>query len=92
MSVIMMTSRWRRVATPIIKRVIAENLASGGDEETLAKALQTAYPFGLKECHPYKIWRDEIRRQLGKESSYFKISLKPPYTGKLVFGERPEGY
>lgn len=89
---VQMTSRWRRHAAPIISRVIKENLAAGGDEKTLIKALREAYPFGLKEHHPYKIWRDEIQRQLGKESAYFKVSLKPPYTGKLVFGQRPKGY
>ncbi len=87
-----MTSRWRRHCAPIIAKVIRENVAAGGDENTLAKRLREAYPYGVKEHHPYKIWRDEIRKQLGRDSAYFKAHTKPEYTGKLVFGQRPEGY
>jgi hypothetical protein len=86
-------SRWRRAAEPIIKRVILENTAAG-DEKALAKALREAYPFGPREHYPYKVWCDEINKQLGKGYRYFRKnqSFKPPYEGKLIFGQRPEGY
>lgn len=54
-------SPWRNRARPIIARVIAEH---GHDERALRKALHAAYPFGPRENHPYKIWLDEIKRQL----------------------------
>lgn len=59
-----MISRWRRIAAPIIARVLAE-CASRPDSEIRA-ALRAAYPFGPREHHPYKIWLDEIRIQTGR--------------------------
>lgn len=55
---------WREHATPIIRRVIAET--GTDDEKALRKALREAYPFGERQYHPYKIWCDEVRRQLHK--------------------------
>ena len=55
-------SYWRNIAAPIIARVIAE--VGRDDERALKRALHDAYPFGERSMHPYKIWRDEIRRQL----------------------------
>lgn len=54
---------WRDVARPIIAKAIAENL--GKPEKEIRKALRRAYPFGERKYHPYKIWLDEIRVQLG---------------------------
>lgn len=53
-------SYWRDRATPIIAEVIAR--VGRDDERALRKALHDAYPFGERSMHPYKIWRDEIRR------------------------------
>jgi len=55
-------SYWRDIAGPIIREVI--DRVGRGDERALQKALRKAYPWGEKRMHPYKIWRDEIRRQL----------------------------
>lgn len=55
-------SYWRKIAAPIIARVIEQT--GREDERALRKALREAYPFGERSMHPYKIWRDEIRRQL----------------------------
>lgn len=57
-------SSWRRISAPIIRRVLSET-----EENELArrKALRDAYPFGERRYHPYKIWCDEIQRQLGKK-------------------------
>jgi hypothetical protein len=56
-------STWRDHARPII----AETIAAAGtqDSNALRKALREAYPFGPRQYHPYKIWLDEIHRQLG---------------------------
>lgn len=54
---------WRDHASPIIAKVIAE---TGTDDiKALRKALREAYPYGERKYHPYKIWLDEIKSQLG---------------------------
>lgn len=62
-----MASYWRMKACPIIEAVIKEH----GKEDTpaLRKALVAAHPFGERSHHPYKIWCDEINRQLGKRGA-----------------------
>jgi len=60
-----MTSVWRVRAAPIIAAVLAEN--AGASESELRKALRSAYPFGERQYHPYKIWLDEVNRQRGRE-------------------------
>ena len=53
---------WRDRARPIIQKVIQKN--HGKPEKEIRQALQEAYPFGEKTNHPYKIWLDEIRKQM----------------------------
>jgi len=60
-------SYWRGRARPIIAKVIAEH--AGRPQPEVRRALREAYPFGPRQHHPYKIWCDEVKRQLG---------LKPP--------------
>lgn len=76
-------SLWRARAAPIIAKVLTDF----PNEPERSKALREAYPFGPRQYHPYKIWLDEIKRQTGR-----KGRSKPPYTGQLVFGQRPDGY
>jgi hypothetical protein len=57
-------STWREKARKVIVRVLEET--RGMDEAAVKKALHDAYPFGIREHHPYKIWRDEIKVQTGK--------------------------
>ncbi len=54
---------WRDRAKPIIRDVIHE--VGRKDMKKLRAALRDAYPFGERALHPYKIWCDEIKRQLG---------------------------
>ena len=56
-------SHWRNHAAPIIARVIAEHREES--DTAIRLALREAYPFGMRKYHPYKIWLDEIARQLG---------------------------
>lgn len=56
---------WRDHAAQIITRVLAEN--AGKSEPEVRAALRQAYPYGMRKYHPYKIWCDEIRIQLGKK-------------------------
>ncbi len=60
-----MDGYWRKIAAPIIARVIEE--VGVEDERALRKALREAYPFGQRSLWPYKVWRDEIRRQLSDD-------------------------
>lgn len=53
---------WRQRAAPIIAHVITE--VGTQNQKTLRAALRDAYPFGLRKHYPYKVWLDEIRRQL----------------------------
>jgi hypothetical protein len=55
-------SYWREKARPVIAGVIAK--VGTADPARLARELRAAYPFGEKAQHPYRIWRDEVRRQL----------------------------
>ena len=54
---------WRDKARPIIQAVIAKHGID--DLRTLRRALRDAYPWGPRQYHPYKIWCDEVRVQLG---------------------------
>lgn len=54
-------SRWRKIASPIVTRVLDET--RGQSEKEIRAALREAYPFGPRSHHPYKIWLSEIKRQ-----------------------------
>ena len=75
----MSESHWRNHAGPIIARVIAEH--AGEDESKVRLALRDAYPFGQRKYHPYKIWLDEIARQLGTKP---KLGSRVNVYGKVV--------
>lgn len=57
-----MTNSWRGLAEPIISEVIAR--VGRDDEKALRDALRDAYPFGERAHWPYKVWGDEVRRQI----------------------------
>jgi hypothetical protein len=63
----MSASYWRDRSAPIIAAVLAEHKDS--DDKTRRAALRAAYPFGPRLHHPYKIWCDEICKQLGRPAS-----------------------
>jgi len=54
---------WRSAARPIIAAIIREY--STDDIPRLRAALRDAFPWGERRYHPYKVWLDEIRVQLG---------------------------
>jgi hypothetical protein len=58
---------WREDCAPLIAQVIREN--EGKPLPEIKAALRDAYPYGQRSLHPYKIWRDEIKRQLGQKKS-----------------------
>lgn len=59
-------SSWRKYAAPIIAETIRE-MPDGATDKDLRRALRDAYPFGERKYWPYKVWCDEVRRQLGKK-------------------------
>jgi hypothetical protein len=69
-------SYWRGIATPIIRRVIEENGTE--DMAKLRRALRDAYPWGERRYHPYRIWRDEVKRQLNPDQPQ-RIIQRPAY-------------
>lgn len=61
-----MPSHWRLAAIQTIARAI-DNAPPGAD---LVKAIDAAYPFGMREYTPYKIWLEERKKVLIKLDLY----------------------
>jgi hypothetical protein len=57
---------WRDHARPIIAAVIRDNPAA--TEQELRRLLRQAYPYGVRELHPYKIWCSEVKKQLAAKT------------------------
>ena len=56
---------WRDIARPIIAEVIRGcGYPKGCDLAFIRKALRGTYPFGERRYWPYKVWCDEVRKQL----------------------------
>jgi hypothetical protein len=73
------TSHWRKIAAPIIAKVLAETAGKTGAE--VRAALRAAYPFGVRRHHPYRVWLDEIRIQTGRRrlgSRVRRLQGRPP--------------
>lgn len=51
---------WRDDARRRVEAVVAS------EPDDLKRALSDAYPYGQRRFHPYKIWREEVARALGK--------------------------
>ena len=58
----MSKSTWRTHAGQVIATVIEE--VGTDDKGRLKRALFDAYPYGVRKYWPYKVWLDEIRKQL----------------------------
>jgi hypothetical protein len=70
---------WRNDCRPIIAEVIQR--VGTTDPKALRAALLEAYPYGQRSMRPYKIWRDEIRRQLSPpppKTAYRRRTAPPP--------------
>lgn len=61
---------WRDIANPIIAGVLKTN--KGRTDKEIRKALREAYPWGERAMHPYKIWCDEIKVQMGTKKKKLK--------------------
>lgn len=58
-----MSDSYRDECRPIIARVL--EATAGQAESEIRKALRDAYPFGVRQYWPYKVWCNEIRVQRG---------------------------
>lgn len=58
---------WRGRAAPIIRQAIKFARENGLDDKETKRHISLQYPFGQRAMHPYKIWCDEVRRQLGEK-------------------------
>ena len=56
----------REFYMPIIAKIIAD--VGKSDMAKLRKALREGFPYPPRSMHPYKIWLDEIRVQLGTKN------------------------
>lgn len=77
---------WRARAAPLIARVLFET--RGKSPKEIKAALTKAYPFGARECFPYKVWLDEIRVQMGTKVKKPKLDAEgkpvPPMATPLL--------
>ena len=62
---------WRDHAAKIISSVIER--VGRDDFNNLKSELRKAYPYGQRKYHPYKIWCDEVRCQLGLKKRFERI-------------------
>lgn len=60
-------SWWREHAAPIITQIIKDN--PDKSEKEVRKLISAAYPFGERAYHPYKIWCDEVARQMAQRAA-----------------------
>lgn len=78
-------SHWRGEAAAIIAEVIER--VGREDEKALRAALREAYPFGQRRYHPYRIWCDEVGRQLGTKPPLGSAKTIKSLPGQRYFTE-----
>ena len=71
----MRESSWGRAAEVVIVRVLKETVGIPAKERI--KAVDDAYPFGLREYHPYKQWLKVRRELLSREGLIRRVSPEP---------------
>lgn len=69
-------STWRERFAPAIREIILKH--KGEPENVVRKALRDLWDeggMGERQYHPYKVFLDEIRRQLGKAKPKKKLVI-----------------
>lgn len=56
-------SRWRTHAEHVISQALAEAAEQGLDDAATLRLVDSRYPFGMREYHPYQMWL-KVRREL----------------------------
>lgn len=72
----MTKSPWRQTASRIIREVMKNN--PDADRKKLKRLISEAYPFGERRMHPYKIWCDEVKVQLGTKKRKHRGEVNDP--------------
>jgi len=72
---------WRESYRPIIAEVIER--VGTDDMKVLRKALRDAFPSPPRKYHPYKMWLDEVKVQLGTKKRPSDIPKAEKLTGSL---------
>lgn len=75
---------WRDEARPIIAKVIRENPDLA--ERELRKKISAEYPFGERANHPYKVWLNEVRRQVDAHFDRLRRTQQPAQAADIREG------
>jgi hypothetical protein len=62
-----MSDTWRNVSRTVIDHALS-TLPATATFADKKKAIDTAYPFGPRSHHPYKVWLSERKRYLARLS------------------------
>lgn len=60
-------SFWRQAARRVIESALDEAREAGLDGIATLKLIDSRYPFGGRECHPYAMWLKERRIAIDRE-------------------------
>lgn len=74
---------WRLRAREVIRKVIADNPGLRDDPRAMLKAIDAAYPFGMRRYTPYKEWLDE------RAKATDALALEPGHRICKVCGAKP---
>lgn len=69
---------WRQQAQAAIAKALEDVTSTAPDE--LRRILFDAYPFGVRQYHPYKIWCDAVNKEIERR------------TGQMQRGKRSKEY
>ena len=86
-----MKGTWKEAAHRRIAKVIADN-PTVTDEKELRKMISAAYPFGLRQYHPYKAWCQAVKEYFAQPPTVLGIerTYSPAdYTDTPLFGGEP---
>ena len=98
-------SNWRKQANQVIWKALNEQGIFPGTntrnipehrKKQIVKAVKRAYPFGLKENHPYRIWLSELDRILSQLGLKKKRKIKPVkkkvnFHSRILIGDPRQG-
>lgn len=71
-----MSGSWAEIAHDTMSRVRTELIAAGEtDRQTIADAIDAAYPFGERQRWPYKAWLATRRRYFTRHSLPLKSRM-----------------
>lgn len=65
----MTNSNWRLHARQVIHQAIQDAMQQGLDADATLKLIDSRYPFGARQMHPYQMWlieRKIARQRIGK--------------------------